>query len=304
MEKDYNIVLMATNDTVENVFKYYEYFDRNLLVNKIVVIGPRSIEGIVKDKDTNIIFLDEDSVVDDLSYSSVTNIIGEINKEAVERTGWYLQQFLKMAYAYVCEEDYYLVWDSDTIPLHKIEMFDSNGKVFLDVKSEYHKPYYDTMENLGLKISNVPCFSFISEHMLIDKKKMIELIETIEKKASIQAPFWQIVLKSINASGLKASGFSEFETYGNYVYLNYTNDVSIRKWKSLRSASLFYETINADLVKRLSAYFDAVSFENRKRKFIYSHKLFGNIFFVVLYEYTKEIIKKLFRILGICRTIL
>ena len=125
MEKDYNIVLMATNDTVENVFKYYEYFDRNLLVNKIVVIGPRSIEGIVKDKDTNIIFLDEDSVVDDLSYSSVTNIIGEINKEAVERTGWYLQQFLKMAYAYVCEEDYYLVWDSDTIPLHKIEMFDS-----------------------------------------------------------------------------------------------------------------------------------------------------------------------------------
>ena len=48
-------------------------------------------------------------------------------------TGWYYQQFLKMQYAFVCRDEYYMVWDGDTIPCKKITMFqEESGKPYLE----------------------------------------------------------------------------------------------------------------------------------------------------------------------------
>ncbi|MEI3192244.1 MAG: DUF6492 family protein [Lachnospiraceae bacterium] len=56
------------------------------------------------------------------------------------RSGWYFQQFLKFGYAQVCEDEYYIVWDSDTVPLHPISHF-QDGKPVFTKKEEMEPPY-------------------------------------------------------------------------------------------------------------------------------------------------------------------
>ena len=61
-------------------------------------------------------------------------------------TGWYYQQFLKMQYALLCKDEYYMVWDGDTIPCKEVVMFQpESGKPYLDLKHEYHAEYFETM---------------------------------------------------------------------------------------------------------------------------------------------------------------
>ena len=93
------------------------------------------------------------------------------------RAGWYLQQFLKMSYSFICEDAYYLIWDADTIPVREIQMFDEDGVPFFDVKEEYHRPYFTTLNkifNNRIKKSNP--YSYISDHIVIKTEYMRNLI--------------------------------------------------------------------------------------------------------------------------------
>jgi hypothetical protein len=92
-------------------------------------------------------FYDEDSLIENLTLSKIRNIMKNITGTS-ERSGWYFQQFLKMAYAYKCQCGHYLIWDSDTIPLNKIIFWDNNGKCLFTMKTEYHIPYFKTIKKL------------------------------------------------------------------------------------------------------------------------------------------------------------
>lgn len=297
VNNDYDLILMATKDSIYNVLENYVFFNKFISPKRTIIIGPNSIRQIIEEDKNGYVFIDEDFVLDGLSYSSVYKTISQIDDTAINRSGWYLQQFLKMAYAFLCKEEYYLVWDSDTIPLHEICMIDPKGKVYLDVKSEYNKPYFDTIENLGIGISRFASFSFISEHMLIEKRRMIEMIESIENNDIEKGTFWKIIIESIKPHQLKYSGFSEFETYGNYMYSFYRNDIAIRKWKSLRSASLFYKGIDEKMIEKLCKHFDAVSFEKNKHSDTpFLNPLTNITLLVIVYESSKETVKKMIRI--------
>ena len=53
-----------------------------------------------------------------------------------------------MHYCIICQENYYLIWDSDTIPVKEVKLFNNDSKPFFDVKREYHKPYFITMKKI------------------------------------------------------------------------------------------------------------------------------------------------------------
>ena len=78
----------------------------------------------------NVEILDEDSVVPAVTFASLKAILAKRNAD--DRTGWYLQQFLKMV---ICSWDtianFYLVWDSDTILLRPMSFFSEVGKILL-----------------------------------------------------------------------------------------------------------------------------------------------------------------------------
>lgn len=46
------------------------------------------------------------------------------------------------------EDDYFLIWDADTIPLRKLEFFDGQGRMLLTKAEEYHPPYFQTYEKI------------------------------------------------------------------------------------------------------------------------------------------------------------
>ena len=117
--------------------------------------------------------------------------------------------------------NYYLIWDADAIPLRDMEFFNKKGQILIEKASEYHTPYFHTMESLGIddRMHKVVDFSFISEHLMIERAKMVELINLIESKH--KKPFWEAILEAINVSDLGGSGFSEYETYGTFLAINY-----------------------------------------------------------------------------------
>src|SRR5215831_7367894 len=63
--------------------------------------------------------------------------------------GWYFQQLLKLQFAFTePEDDYYLIWDADTVPPRPIRFFDPAGRMLLTRATEHHAPYFETYRRL------------------------------------------------------------------------------------------------------------------------------------------------------------
>jgi hypothetical protein len=98
-----------------------------------------------------------------------------------------------MAYSYRSRYDYYLVWDSDTIPLNRIVFFDGDGKGLFTMKNEHHAPYFRTINRLFHgEITKTTDKSFIAEHMLINKNCMLNMLKNIENNETLAGePFYE-----------------------------------------------------------------------------------------------------------------
>ena len=128
-------------------FKFYINFIDD--IKNVVFIGNEETENLIKEMKSSlnfsINFINEKILLD---VDKIKQLIKKRNETAVIRSGWYIQQFLKMAYSNFTQDKFYLVWDSDTIPVKKVNMFNKIGKPFFDVKTEYYESYFITMKNI------------------------------------------------------------------------------------------------------------------------------------------------------------
>ncbi len=247
------------------IIKNIDVYFRNLPITHICLIGDAKLKEIIP-CDTRINFMDENSIVDfEKIRSLIVSRTGD--EKSGERTGWYVQQFVKMGYCRICKDEYYLLWDSDTIPLKKIDFFDNNGYPLFDCKGEYHKPYFDAINRIFPGFSKQIKDSFISEHMIIRVDYMREMLDDIENNKNIKGnDFTEKIINSVNIDDLSKSGFSEFETYGSYVMKKHVGFYNMRRWKSMRFGGLFIDgssKIQNKDIKWLSKEYDAISFEKR-----------------------------------------
>lgn len=75
-------------------------------------------------------------------------------------------------------------------------------------------------------------FSFISEYMIMDKSIVNEMIHKIEQRNEC---YWiEAILKCINELDRFGSGFSEYETYGNYIFKNHQDLCGTLRLKTIR----------------------------------------------------------------------
>ena len=291
------IIPTLPEDYIEVREYLYKILDM-LPVSRIVFIGNNELNKIVSDdairleKKEEVEFVNENDL---LSFEAVKEsylrrleeielILGK--PEKTSRVGWYYQQFLKMEYSHHCNEEYYLCWDADTIPLHPINMFNENGVPFLDIKPEYNPSYFETLKNL-FGFEKVIEQSFISEHMLIKKSIMNELLDEIIKLDLNGIRFYDKIFSAINKP---YNGFSEFETYGTYVAYRHTSDYRLRQWKSMRNTGFMINRIDLteDDIDWLATGFDAASFERYHETYPVLTKLFRNP------EYRKKIRSDIF----------
>lgn len=214
-------------------------------------------------KKNRVVLVDEDTLVDGLSFTSVKMMLEKHFRAGTHiYPGWYFQQFLKMGFAlstYAKSE--YLIWDSDTIPLHKLT-YKKNDKYLFTVKTENHHPYFYTLQNL-LGFGKLYDRSFIAEHMPISTLVMRELVDKISH-SHVDGKTW--VEKIINAtSGCDEQAFSEFETYGNYCVKYHSDLFEIRPLITMRTAGmLFGRGVNRNQLALLSRMgYDTASFEIR-----------------------------------------
>lgn len=91
-----------------------------------------------------------------------------------------------------------------------------------------------------------------------------EMLNEIEKNSKIPGKtFYEKIINAIeNKKDLNHSGFSEFETYGTYVYNKYKSEYEIREWKSLREGIFYFSLpLNQKQINWVSKKYDAISFE-------------------------------------------
>jgi hypothetical protein len=184
--------------------------------------------------------------------------------------GWYLQQFDKLAFSFrPSNDDYYLIWDSDTVPLRSLEFFDAEDKMCFTISDEEHSPYLENFRKL-LRQESQREFSFIAQHMIVQKSIVREMLGRIETNFSGTDSWGGKIMRHLE--GTSTNLFSEYEMLGHYVKTNYPERASYRRLSWLREAALETKGFpsSADLTRLTEKYYYA-TFESGQmplRKFL------------------------------------
>lgn len=187
-------------------------------IKNIFIIAPPSSEILRITEKLGCIYVDEST----LTPIQKKDIIYNVND--VDRSGWLYQQILKLSADQISTQEHFLILDSDTI-LTKKHNFVYRNKIIFNHSDEYHLPYYEAYKRIfGYeKLSNL---SFVCHYMLFTKKYLKEMKTEIAYQNNTT---WE---KSIinNVLYSDPSGFSEYETYGNFMLKNHKNKMIREYW--------------------------------------------------------------------------
>ena len=179
--------------------------------------------------------------------------------------GWYFQQLLKLQFAFVdTSDDYYLIWDADTVPLRPMTFFDASGRMLLAKTTEYHPAYFETYRRILGEEPNQE-YSFITQHMLVQKSVAREMLARIEQHVKGEGNWAWKIMRSLPKSGDNL--FSEYETYGHYVKNHYPERVAIveRAWRREYKLKLTRGTPSRSGIKKLARDLDYMAFEKSSK---------------------------------------
>jgi hypothetical protein len=200
-------------------------------IDNIYLVAPKS--EFIKDFciKHGCIFIDENSVLDltikDIDYKPC----------GINRAGWIFQQLLKLNCDTFCKNEYILVADSDTVFSRK-QYFIKHKKMVFDCSDEYHGPYFDAYKKL-LGLNKRFALSFVAHHMLFKKSLLKEMKQKIEEYT--HKKWFEAILDNLDMN--ETSTFSEYETYGNYMYYNHKNLMLLREWYNKSTTSKKYSEI-------------------------------------------------------------
>jgi hypothetical protein len=191
-------------------------------------------------------------------------LLKKLPEEGGSQSRWYLQQFIKLEILNQLETNQVAVlWDGDTIPLQPIHFFDGSGKLQYFVGSENHLPYFQTIHNL-LNIDRQILYSFISQSFPIRTQWFQEFKKVIESRFG--KPWFEAILNSINFS--QSNAFSEYETLGNFIAKNHSNEICFthEPWLRLGNSVIGdVSLINSSTAQQKLSQYQYVSFEKWDR---------------------------------------
>ncbi len=190
-------------------------------IKNVFVVSPESkaIEDLCRRKGCR--YVNERRVVD--VDPSRTNLV----VRGVDRSNWIYQQFVKLSGDAIAETSHYLVVDADTVFVRP-QVFERNHKIIFNYCDEYYQPYFDMYSRLLREKALCPV-SFTSHQMLFEKQSLGELKGRIEE---IHHCSWQeAILRNIDRS--ESSSCSDYEIYGQYIFLHHAGQMAIEHWSNL-----------------------------------------------------------------------
>ena len=207
--KDYRTLKMV----VDSIRKYVKH-----PIGKIMIIAPKGdLENFCKDN--NLVFIDENTVLPitkkDIKYTPCGK----------DRSGWIFQQLLKLNSDTLTDKDYFLIVDSDTVFTRPQTFIDNKCRMLLNCSDEYHRPYFETYKKLT-PLKKRYKKSFVCHHMLFSVKFLCELKNVISEHTN--SVWYKAILDNLDNNEI--SCFSEYETYGNYMYFIHPDSIYLRYW--------------------------------------------------------------------------
>lgn len=237
------------------------YIRKNLKPRKVIIVSSSELKRSIKEEN-DVVFIDENKLLPGMTFEKVKKIIAKAGGDP-RFAGWFLQQFLKLGFSRVSHDNYYLVWDADTLPLNPITFFDEKtNKPYLNLKREYVQAYFDTIKRL-LTLNKEYAESFITEHMLFDVELTQEMLNAIEANANVKGDtFWEKCIYACDFSKYQQA-FSEYETFGTYVTTQHPERYETRKLRTFRCGTDFLgENPSSDMLDWVAKDFDTISFEH------------------------------------------
>lgn len=220
-------------------------------IGQILIVAPKlkSIMELCKRKGCK--FIDENKVLPitkkDIHYRS----------KKWERSGWMLQQLLKMSGDTLCTSKYFLVIDADTV-LIRPHIFRTDKKTVFYCRNWSQPEYFKTYSRL-LGIKPTSPSSFVTHYMLFNKSKLAKLKKTIKSKH--QTSWYSAILSKMDKT--KQFAFSEFETYGNFLYSLNPDGVILKKALN-KGLNMNIGQITQKKINALSKKYRSISFHKRK----------------------------------------
>jgi hypothetical protein len=240
---DFELLILTIERDVGKLAFGMPLLRRYLAPRRTVFVAPKAClaalerERIPQEGDLTLV---EDEILGGLTLSLVRDLL-EARGSDPRRAGWYFKQLLIFAYAAMPQAaNHYLVWDADTLPLHEMSFFDEGGRAVFDVAPVLHAPYFETLKNL-VGIERQVDYSFISDHMMLEKKIVLALLDRIEGGQALAGEsLARRALASISEEGLAGGcGFSEYETYGNFAAARFPERFTTRTSSRTRMGSSF-----------------------------------------------------------------
>lgn len=241
IDKDYKVLVYVIN----SIRKYIMH-----PIGKIIIISPKSNKIIDLCNRNNCYFIDE-SLVLPITKGDINYKVDNINRD-----GWLFQQLLKYAADRYCINQYYLVTEADTVFLRP-RIFEKNNKILLPCSHQLcHIPYFNSYKAIfGKEIR--PLVNFTTHHTLINKKRLNQLKLDIEHNC--KKPWYRAIIENIDKTD--GSAISDYETYGQYMYNNYRNEVQLEDWSNISLKRSSFSMIDT-LMSELSKNYKTVSFQS------------------------------------------
>lgn len=220
-------------------------------IGQIYIVSPAShrIRNLCANK--KCVFVNERSVLpitkQDIHYQS----------SRWNRSGWLYQQLLKMNGDRIVRANHFLVMDADTV-LITPHSFLAGGKTVFYCRDWSQPEYFNTYRKLlGVKAPRPR--SFVTHYMLFEKTKLASLKKKIEAKHRM--PWYRAIIHCINKK--KQFGFSEYETYANYLYALAPGSVLLKSARN-KSLSSNASSLNEKQIRRQALKYRSLSFHKRK----------------------------------------
>jgi hypothetical protein len=151
-----------------------------------------------------------------------------------------------------------LVIDADTVLIRPHVFLTTGGRTVFYCRNWSQPEYFITYRKLLGQKAGSPS-SFVTHYMLFERSKVRKLKKIIA--ARHQTTWYGAIIRSINKK--KQFGFSEFETYGNFLHAHYPGTLS-RKPALNKSLHIKASRLSAAKRKRLSLKYRSISFHKRK----------------------------------------
>jgi len=229
-----------------------DYAKTNILhpIKHIYIIGPAKSKHLRQIAERHKAQFVEEETVLGFPKEDVDYIVGNLN-----RNGWIYKMLINFAADTISQSRYILIHDADTCFIAP-QVFLHRNRPLFNLSNEYNQEYFDATERL-LGIKHHTSRSFTTHYMLFDAEVLKSMRAAIETRW--HRPWYRAIIDNIDKT--KESGFSDYETYGDY-YLTCDQPKPIFNYWSNESLTIDSLRDIKQIITDAAPYFRSVSFHN------------------------------------------